>query len=390
MTETRPAAPLRERKLGARLYGLDGLRFLAAVAVMLHHYTARWSQVWDGREPGDVFPVLGHVAAYAALGPEMFFVLSGFVILMTAWGRDVPHVVASRVARLYPSYWIAVVATSVLLLWLWPAGKDITLAEALVNLTMFQEAFDVRHVDGVYWTLWAELRFYVLIVLLTAWGITRRRILAFAALWPLAAELLAPVVGNEWFSQATITGYAPFFAGGMMLYLIYRDGHRPLPWLILAMNVSLAVRAAVPAQVHRIGANTVFEPNPWIVGAIAVLCFVAVGAVALTRLRELAWRWLLTAGALTYPLYLTHEYWGWWVIDHLYAAWGRWGTLAAAVAMAFLLAWLVHQAEKRIGPPLRRSLERRLRELSEGLRRLTSFNPAQDPTPAGQASAHRG
>lgn len=122
-----------------RLYALDGLRLLAAVGVVLYHFTARWSQVW-GEEPGEVFPETGPAVIYGVLGPEQFFVISGFVILMTAWGRDVRHVIASRVARLYPAYWLALLATSVLLLFVWPAGKDISVVEALVNTTMLQEA----------------------------------------------------------------------------------------------------------------------------------------------------------------------------------------------------------------------------------------------------------
>src|SRR5690606_22606190 len=98
----------------ARIYTLDGLRFVAAIGVMLYHFTARWSLAW-GTEPVERFPVVGHITTYFALAPEMFFVISGFVILWTAWGRTVPKVVASRVARLYPSYWAALAPTSVLL-----------------------------------------------------------------------------------------------------------------------------------------------------------------------------------------------------------------------------------------------------------------------------------
>ncbi|MFH5824219.1 acyltransferase family protein [Georgenia sp. AZ-5] len=354
--------PARPRPARPRLYALDGLRFLAAAGVVLYHFTARWSQVW-GEEPGRVFPESGPVVTYAALGPELFFVISGFVILMTAWGRDVPHVVASRVARLFPSYWIAVAATSVLLLVIWPAGKDITVWEALVNLTMLQELFGVRHVDGVYWTLWAELRFYLLIVLLVAWGMTRRRILWFCALWPLVAQL-ALELGWSHVSTALVDSYAPLFAGGMLLYLLHREGHAKAPWLLLGLNVALAVHNVVPRQMHSLSTNTVFTPDPWVLGALVLGCFAAVGAVGLTRLQHLRWSWLAPLGAMTYPVYLIHEYWGWWVIDSLAAHANRWVVLAAACGVALALAWGIHQAEKRIGPRMRRRLERGLERWS--------------------------
>lgn len=342
-----------------RLYLIDGLRFVAAVGVVLYHYTVRWSQSW-GAEPGHVFPDLGPIIIYAAMGPELFFVISGFVILMTAWGRDVPHVVASRLARLYPSYWIAVIATSVLLIWIWPDGKDISVSEALVNLTMLQQAFDVRHVDGVYWTLWTELRFYVLIVALVAIGITRRRVLWFCALWPLAAQV-ALIAGWQTASTVLVDGFAPYFAAGMLLFLVYREGHAPAPWVLLGLNVALAVHNGVPSLRATITKNTIFTPDDRLLAALLVLCFATVALIALTPLRSLSWSWLVPVGALTYPLYLIHEFWGWWVVDHLAPHAGRWVVLGAACAAALTLAWGIYQAEKRIGPRMRRAIDAGLR-----------------------------
>ncbi|WP_448073272.1 acyltransferase family protein [Georgenia yuyongxinii] len=343
-----------------RLYAIDGVRFLAAVAVMLYHYTARWSQVW-GAEPGRVFPETGPVVIYAVLGPELFFVVSGFAILMTAWGRDVPYVVASRLARLYPPYWLAVVATSVLLLVIWPAGKDISVGEALVNLTMLQ-LFDVRHVDGVYWTLWVELRFYLIMVLLVAWGITRRRLLWLCGLWPVAAQV-ALELGWQPVSTALADSYAPFFAGGMLLYLMHRQGHAVVPWLLIVMNVGLAVRNTVPWQMTSVTTNTVFTPNPWVLGVLTAGCFAVVAVIALTRLQHLRAAWLMPLGALTYPLYLIHEFWGWWAIDILAPHANRWVVLAAACALAVGLAIGLHALEKRLSPRMRRGIESGLRRL---------------------------
>ena len=309
----------------------------------------------------EVFPELGRAVVYAALGPELFFLISGFVILMTAWGKDVPHVLASRVARLYPSYWVAVVATSVLLLWIWPDGKDITVSQAVVNLSMVQALFEVPNVDGVYWTLWAELRFYLLVLVLVAVGITRRRILAFCALWPLAAAGVA-MAGMEYPAMFLISGYAPLFAGGMLLYVIYRDGHGWLPWTLLAGNVALACRDVVPAQVASITRNTTVEPSAAVLTVVLLLCFAAVAAVSLTPLCRVPWAWLAKVGALTYPLYLLHEHWGWWLIDQLYPHLGRWPTLLLTCTVAVLAAAALHHGvEKHVGPRLRRALESGLR-----------------------------
>src|SRR5690625_4448807 len=337
---------------------------------MLFHYVARESHAWNHEVPVETFGSLAEPTIYVALAPELFFVISGFVILMTAWGRDVPHVVASRVARLYPSYWVAVIATSVLLLWLWPEGKNITVGQAAVNLTMFQALFEVGHVDGVYWTLWTELRFYLLIILFVAIGITRQRLLWVCALWPVAA-LVATHLGMSYVAMFLLGGYAPLFAGGMLLYIIYRDGSAPVPWLLLAGNVALAVHTIVPAQMRSLTRNTAYEPSPLILGIGVVLCFALVAAVSLTRLRFLQWPWLVGLGALTYPLYLTHQHWGWWFIQQLSPHLPPAVLLPLTCAVALGAAWLIyHDFEKHVGARMRRWLHARLSRTGNGRRRV--------------------
>jgi peptidoglycan/LPS O-acetylase OafA/YrhL len=349
-----PAAPAASR--APRLAALDGLRFLAAVGVLAYHFTARQNDAW-GRDLAEVAPAVAPWATYASLGPELFFVISGFVILMTAWGRSVPDIVGSRVGRLYPAYWVAVLATGGLLLFVW-AGKEVTGGQVLVNLTLLQSLVDVGHVDGVYWTLWVELRFYLLVVLLAAVGITRRRVLWFAALWPVAA-LAARELG--WSDAMTwlVAPYAPLFAAGMALYVIYRCGHAWVPWLLVAGNAAVATAVLVPARMGSLGKNSVAAPQPALLTLALLACVGLVAVVALTPLARWRWSGLTAVGALTYPLYLTHEYWGLWMIHLLHDRLPVWAVLAAAVGFSLLLAWLVHRyVERPFGPRLRRATTR--------------------------------
>lgn len=347
---------------GPRLAALDGLRFLAAAGVLCYHFVARQTDAW-GRDLAGVAPGLADVAVYASLGPELFFVISGFVILMTAWGRSVPDLLGSRVGRLMPAYWVAVLATGGLLLLVWQ-GKTITGGQVLVNLTLLQSAFGVDHVDGVYWTLWVEVRFYLLLVLLAAAGITRRRVLAFAVAWPVLA-LTARAAGWEDAVVWLLGPYAPLFAAGMALYVIYRCGHALLPWLVVAGNAAAVVAVLAPARLQSLGRNSVVEPTSWGLAAALLACVGLVAVVALTPVARWRWAGLTAVGALTYPLYLTHEYWGLWLIHLLHDRLPVWAVLTVTTSACLATAWAVHRwVEVPYGPRLRRAVAAGCRRVS--------------------------
>src|SRR5689334_19586233 len=97
-----PAAHPVRRPDGSRLRALDGLRLLAALAVGVYHYVAYTGSTaaW-GQDPNSVFPQWSPMAAYGWLGVEIFFIISGFAICMSCWGRTVGDFFRSRVTRLY-------------------------------------------------------------------------------------------------------------------------------------------------------------------------------------------------------------------------------------------------------------------------------------------------
>src|SRR5712692_76407 len=104
-----------QRKAGVpagrdRLYEIDLLRITAALAVVLYHYTFSG---YARHLTAIAFPALSTVTRYGYLGVDMFFVISGFVVLLSAWGRRPHEFVISRIVRLYPAYWVAVTITAI-------------------------------------------------------------------------------------------------------------------------------------------------------------------------------------------------------------------------------------------------------------------------------------
>ncbi|WP_316777251.1 acyltransferase family protein [Streptomyces sasae] len=353
-TAVAPAPPGRPH---TRLLALDGLRLVAALMVCLYHYAGRGGVVsasWH-QNPDLVFPTLSGAAAYGCLGVEFFFVISGFVICMSSWGRSLGDFFRSRVARLYPAYWVALLLVTGASLVLPAVVHAVRPDEFLVNLTMLQQPMGVPRVLGVCWTLWVEVRFYALFALTVVLpGVTYRRVVLFCSVWTLAA-VLSTAAGGPWAELVVMPGYAPYFIGGLALYLVHRFGGRLLPWGIVAVSWILGLCMATQG-LWRAGAPR----DPYVVMLVVTLAFAAVAAVAAGWTHRANRPWLTTAGALTYPFYLVHEHLGWFVIRVLHRAWGLppWPTLAVTVLGMLGLAWLIHRfVEKPFGPRLKRALK---------------------------------
>ncbi|MER6328667.1 acyltransferase [Streptomyces sp. NPDC001034] len=354
------ATPARvERR--SRLLALDGLRLVAALMVCLYHYTGRGGTVSESwhQSPAGIFPALSRVSVYGNLGVQFFFVISGFVICMSSWGRTLGDFFRSRVSRLYPAYWVALVLVTGASLILPAVIEPVRLDEFLVNLTMLQQPMGATRVLGVCWTLWAEVRFYALFALLVVLrGVTYRRVVLFCAVWTLAVAVCR-TTGNELTDQVLMPEYAPFFIGGLALYLIHRFGGDLLLWGIVAVSLLLGQSEATRGLWHP-AAHADFHRDPYVVILIVALAFATVAAVALGWTRWASWRWLTTAGALTYPFYLIHEHLGWFVIRVLHRALGLppLPTLGATILAMLVLAWLIHRlVEKPFGPRLKRALK---------------------------------
>ncbi|HEX6358365.1 acyltransferase [Actinophytocola sp.] len=335
-----------------RLEVLDGLRFLAAFAVVAYHFTTM-DRVWQ-RPAVEIFP--DQTAAYGWLGVYLFFLISGFVICMSAWDRGVGSFFLSRVVRLYPAYWLSVLAiAAVLTLYPWN-HRGVTLDWTLVNLTMFQDAVGVPPVAEVYWTLWAELRFYLLFSLIVWWGLTYQRVAGFCVVWLGLVTVCKAVVPDDLIVHTVLmTDYAPLFTGGIGCYLMYRFGPTLVSWGIVAASFVLST----PAALHRAGLES--YPGEEIVRWPAVVwlagCFLLVIAVALGWLSRVRGRWLVVLGATTYPLYLLHLDLGGPILFS--AQWSVPPALLVAVVTAAMiaLAWLVHRyVERPLAPLLKRGL----------------------------------
>ncbi|MBA2948967.1 acyltransferase family protein [Streptomyces himalayensis] len=354
------AVPPRRKSAGGRLRALDGLRLVAALMVAAYHYGGRdgeISEAW-GSSTRTQFPTAHTWFAYGSLGVQIFFVISGFVICMSGWGRPLRSFFASRASRLLPSYWAAVVLVTAVFGLPPVAYEAVSPSDALLNLTMLQYPLGVDRVLGVCWTLWAEIRFYALFALCVVLpGATRERILLFCAVWTMAAAI-ADAANEPWLNIVLMPDYAPFFIGGIGLYLVHRDRRDATAWGVVAVSWLIGQHYAVTRLWQAPTDPDFFSYRSSLAIILVVtLGFAAVAAIALGALNWANWRWLTVAGALTYPFYLVHEHLGWVAVAALHRGLGlpSYATLGLTLAAMLLLAWLLNRYVEGWMTPLLRS-----------------------------------
>jgi peptidoglycan/LPS O-acetylase OafA/YrhL len=286
-----------------RITELDSLRGIAALAVVLFHYTVRYGQVYE--QPSEL--LLRFNNGY--LGVNLFFIISGFVIFMTLEKtRHGLDFVVSRFSRLYPTYWSAVLITFFMIGVLGLPGREVSTAEMTVNLTMVPELFHVRPVDGVYWTLQVELFFYLLMFCLFLANLLPRiqTIIGVWVLLPVVDILVSQYFGFKIpyrIQQALVLEYIPFFAIGIICYRLYQGTKETVSSYSL---ITLSVVSVLITDGLEV--------------AVAALLMTAVFVLfIMNRLSFLGHPVLVFLGTISYPLYLVHQHIGYAVLTRLYS-----------------------------------------------------------------------
>ena len=307
-----------------RLIELDALRGVAAVMVLLFHYT------WQAPHVVPEVCTVAHGVSWGSYGVELFFAISGFVMFMTLerTQRSADFVV-SRFARLFPAYWAGIALTTLTLALLGPASLAQPPGVVAINLTMLQGFLYLPSVDGVYWSLTIELAFYACM-----WALWRVRALgrieqillvwiALKAVWWLFPDLPSRL------GLLLVTQYIPYFAVGIASYRVWSGERR---W-----------REQLPVLACGLMVTVLTEPVPAVLVYLAdFTIFAALVQRRLDRLRHPVLLWL---GALSYPIYLVHQFVGYAVMGAIERAGGSvWLATAAAVAIAFAAAQAIHVA----------------------------------------------
>ncbi|MCP5327360.1 MAG: acyltransferase [Sinobacteraceae bacterium] len=339
------------RQAAYRYPWLDLLRFCAAAAVVVYHYKSVYVDTLPAGSAlrTDIYAV----TKFGYLGVDLFFLISGFVILLSASGRDASQFAIARVLRVYPTLWACASLTAVTCLLL--GSDDIpSVSEWATSLTLLSPYFDRPYVDGVYWTLLIELKFYCCVFVLMCLGwLDHYRV--WLPAW-LAATISFRLFGQPYFLGWFISPeYSPLFIAGIVIFRATREGWQPFHWSMLA--ACLVLSSSYEYQAIETFTRNVTNVDRWVAAGLVGGLFLVFGMGASLRAGDGRGSLIGFLGGLTYPLYLLHDRIG----KELFAAMDRPTAallrLLVITAIVVLTAAIVHLiVERRIADRIKNVL----------------------------------
>jgi exopolysaccharide production protein ExoZ len=241
--------PIREASSPPLLKNIQALRGLASILVMVMHAFGTAKDFYAFQAEHDPFIDLAH-RIFLSIGPagvDIFFVISGFIVLTVAMkssGDNVrifsPRTAARfyfrRLTRIYPLYWIVLVAAVTSASFVLPDRWEAIAKHPSVILLMARDYDDVPSA----WTLPFELYFYSIVAL--GLLVASNRLLVFIAGWAvlqIAMISIAVTSGCEFESGSSIFAHPAileFLFGCTVAVAIQRGvSHFAVPALMLGI-----------------------------------------------------------------------------------------------------------------------------------------------------------
>ena len=303
-----------------RLQGVDGLRALAALWVVLFHIHA-FSGAHVGLIPGlDLFLRSG------STGVSLFLVLSGFCLYLPFAGYrnerfQTKAFLIRRCRRLLPAYYVSLAITLAVVLIAgtnlglasysgWPAVEQL-LTHATMTHILFPKTFYA--LNGAFWSLALEWQLYLtlplLIIGIRRWGLawTAAAAIAVNVAYRLLLFLMISehrVAADSLLATAVLPNQLPGrwaeFVFGMVAAELYQAG----------VLVRLRLTLAVPVMVALVGVSLVSVGNQWshlLFGGVFVLLLAVVLKADNLIATVISWRQLARLGTMSYSLYLVHQ-----------------------------------------------------------------------------------
>jgi peptidoglycan/LPS O-acetylase OafA/YrhL len=323
------SAPLAgtERKTGAHLAHVEGLRALAAYVVFINH---AYAQTWNPRLeefPPSFLSIFTYSLVAGHLAVTFFIVISGFCLTLPVVRRGgqlrggTGGFLRRRARRILPPYYGAV-ALCLILIWtilgkqtgtLWDIPirvKGDTVA-LVAHLLLVQDLFGTSKINYVFWSIAVEWQIYFLFPLLV-WSWRR-----YGAAFTVGAALVVGYALRFEFAATRVSRAAPQYLGLFVLGMLaayltqsqdptYVRVRRAVPWLGVAGGCIALICVLSKVWGWDLATERFhFLDLPSGIAAMALLVATSSASESVLT-RALSFKPLVFIGTFSYSVYLVH------------------------------------------------------------------------------------
>lgn len=286
-----------------RIVFLDYLRIFAFISVLVGHkfsdYWASFSNNFDiHATPRLIVKLLLPLIQAGGTGVVVFFLISGYIITHVLQTEKTAEFLIKRIFRIYPLYIVAVLIQYIPV---FAIGKTPDFLHLLAQLSLMGDFFGTSYtLNGVEWTLRAEVLFYLYMAFLKGGGVLHKNARFLPYIYILTVFLcafLCPIPSEDIWSKGYLTIYGPFLLLGSSIYLVEKR-------LISITMFSICMFLIFYNYYHFI---SVYQ-KLWLNAHFAMLGFLIFIAAFLFRRIFLLTRWAAVLSDMTYAVYLFHNW----------------------------------------------------------------------------------
>lgn len=344
-----------------RFHELDLIRFIAAISVLVYHYKSKYLATIPQHQA--LASKTYAFTKFGYLGVDLFFLISGFVILASAFDRTCGQFAISRIIRLYPTFWVCMTITTITLI---VNNHNVPLLQYAANMTMFQEYIGIKNIDEVYWTLTTEIKFYICVFFLIVFNLLHNYKI-WITIWTLLAILYLCCQQPFFMGWFISPNYSSYFIAGATFYLAKKNGYEFFHIVIIV--VSLAI-----SSIYAYNLIDTFSKNitvyDRVVAVIIIWCFYLVFfLISINKIKLNYSYFIFVLGGLTYPVYLLHNVCGKVYFDLFVNKIHPLYLLTIITIMVLLVSYIIHLYLERLVANKVKSYLLQIFSLSESLKK---------------------
>lgn len=270
----------------------------------------------------------GIIQDFGFLGVALFFILSGFIISSVITKETLLDFSIKRLLRIYPALIISIFLIYILSMIFTNYMEKFELNDILLSMTLFNYVLiDNNPVQGVAWTLFIEILFYILFGICYYISKDLKKTFIYLAILVALIIQYSREFGDNFFLLAASVSYLPFLMSGILIF-VYNSEKR-INIIFLLVNIFLIL-----FSLFTIHTDFLLIDNSYLINyfyAILIFLFFIINENKFKENKIVKFY-----NDISYSFYLYHGFLGFLIIDLLFKYVG-----VLSIIISFILATFI-------------------------------------------------